>query len=331
MRTQRVLKVFLASAFLILPTLVFRPRHILAQDSAPAEKWAFLIALDQYQDLPRPRLRVDHAGRIANLLWEKFHFTKVVELYDGDATRAEIIKLLRSLGEARAANAGILVYFNGYSSATPEGDEVDWYGFDSESRTEAVPSDLVQTVLRSIRARHVLVLSGAGFSARALSSGGGVDPNLRSRQAIAYTPQVESASDPFGKALVSILEGLGEGESLNGSELAQRLAREVGEDAILSGVIRNTGDEGGSFPLSSEKVEEGVLLGVLKDAESGSPLPGLSVGIQGIDRKGRTGASGEFRLWAPPGVYSALVVEGSAPGEVLVLPLDFEVHPGEGG
>jgi formylglycine-generating enzyme required for sulfatase activity len=345
---------FVASFLLICPfvcgpgypqILIPGPPPPFAEPVKPPDRWALLIAIDQYEFQPPLVGCVEDSLALAKVLREKAGFTKAIELYDSDATRAEIIRAFRVVADQAGPQDDVFIFFHGRGAISPDAEEADWFAADSHGLNDAIPSDLAQTVLRSIRARHVLLVSTAGFSGRVVEpEGGTADSQLPSRPRTSRSRQVfalntdpgvspESASPPnvFARAVIEVLD---EGTGLDSfwtSDLTRVLAERFKpspDQSVLAGTLRNTGDEGGEFPLSLQPAQEGAVVGMVFDGKSGFPIPGLAVSLQGSDRKGRTNAVGGFRLWVPAGFYSGLTFEGDGPGEVTVAPIELQVLPG---
>jgi formylglycine-generating enzyme required for sulfatase activity len=316
--------------------------------NVPSTQWALLIGIDDYLAQPPLAGSVADCTALALILRNQYGFARIIELYNEKATRPEIIRTLRDLTGRMRAEDELLVVFNARGFLDPDDKEADWIAHDTLGETDTIPSELIQTLLRSAKMRHVLVLSAAGFSARAVEaldleaiSSPAVttlspSASRRSRQVAAFNAAGFFPADESGgkgsliRAVSRVLAESGR-QTLGASELMAQLGK-AGKDAkegLLFGSIRNSGHEGGVYVFGARPVVEGVVSGVVVYADSKLPAQNLTVEIQGSDRKGRTSSLGEFRLWAPPGLYSGLIFEGTAPGDVVVFPIELQINPSE--
>ncbi|MEI6207173.1 MAG: hypothetical protein WCP20_10345 [Desulfuromonadales bacterium] len=82
-------------------------RSLVARPKAPTgevvkgEQWLQTIGIDSYLSWPRPKTAVNDARALKNVLLERYHVdqTRVIELYDVNATRKNILGSLRDLSK----------------------------------------------------------------------------------------------------------------------------------------------------------------------------------------------------------------------------------------
>ena len=83
---------------------------------------AVIIGIDRYQDLPRSaRLTgaVRDAKGMTRVLREHYAFSKIIELYNEQATREQIIKVLQGDLSNLGMDDGVLIYFAGHGITLP--------------------------------------------------------------------------------------------------------------------------------------------------------------------------------------------------------------------
>lgn len=137
-----------------------------------------MIGINQYkhwQSLRRARL---DAEKVAAVLGGTYGFTDLRTLYDSEATRENILRVLRKLTKELTAADALLVYFagHGYNDKLLQ----KGYWVPSEAREEVerepavgewLPNTELHEHVRAMQARHVLVVSDSCFSGTLLRGG----------------------------------------------------------------------------------------------------------------------------------------------------------------
>ena len=106
MKTSKLL-IAIATISLILttPFSLQASRGIRVEPISPTgervtgNQWLFVIGIDTYIEWPRLKTAVNDARSVKNVLLSRYHFNSdhLIELYDEDATRANILSKLRIL------------------------------------------------------------------------------------------------------------------------------------------------------------------------------------------------------------------------------------------
>jgi hypothetical protein len=136
--------------------------------SDTSRNWLFAIGIDKYSQLSRLKNSVRDLKTVRDILMEHYTFDRehVMELYDEQATRDNIIKGFEVLAKKVGPNDNVLIYYEGhgvYSRAFRRG---YWLPVDAgtESTAQYFPNSDLQAFLGAIRSRSILVISDACFS-----------------------------------------------------------------------------------------------------------------------------------------------------------------------
>lgn len=124
---------------------------------------ALLIGVQGYRP-PWPALRTPHTdvARLEQVLREDYGFTTTV-LGDAEATRAGILKSVRTLDDGAGEADSLLIYYAGHGQQ--RGSDYYWIPVDGDEDPETwVLADRVRKYVTEFRARHVLVISDSCFA-----------------------------------------------------------------------------------------------------------------------------------------------------------------------
>ena len=102
---------------------------------SPARKNHLLvIGIDQYQYVGKLSNAVRDAQAIRDLLLSRYHFEKeqLKEIYNGQATRRNLMKSLRSYLDRLTDKDNLLVYFSGHGHYDKKIEEAYWVPVDAE-------------------------------------------------------------------------------------------------------------------------------------------------------------------------------------------------------
>jgi hypothetical protein len=146
---------------------------ILKKDNADAAvkgtNYFLGIAIDQYKVWPPLYNARNDVDSLSKLLQEKFGFlpAHISLLTDGDATRKNIIKQLRTFLVTAKPNDNIIVYFSGHGNKDQLSDG-DYYFIPTDGEADDVSSNVKSTDIidnfRNIKAKHCLLIMDACFS-----------------------------------------------------------------------------------------------------------------------------------------------------------------------
>ena len=140
---------------------------------------AVIIGIDRYQNLGRDsqlNYAVHDARGVASLLKDKYSF-KTITLYNENATRARIMKILQGDLTETGANDAVLIYFAGHgiTRKTPQGILGYLLPSDGSVKRNEMHKNISMQQIKSdicplIQAKHVLIIADACFGGLLLST-----------------------------------------------------------------------------------------------------------------------------------------------------------------
>ena len=124
---------------------------------------ALVIGNNNYRELPKLRTAVNDARAVAKLLTDDYGFDTKLLI---DATRADVITAMAGMRAKLKADDNLLIYYAGHGVVDNITEQGYWLPVDAE---EAVPTNWVSnnditTMLRAIRARHIMVVADSCYS-----------------------------------------------------------------------------------------------------------------------------------------------------------------------
>ena len=172
--------------FCLFPILAYasetRGLRVVAKDPASGQQaevplynksYAVIIGIDQYQNLPADRqlsYAVRDAKGVAQALAKNYRFDKIFTLYNKDATKEQIMKLLTvQLPKEIGKNDSLFVFWAGHGNQelTPEGDIgflIPYDGSADEVYRNVTMTEIRDTVSRIVPAKHVFYAMDACYS-----------------------------------------------------------------------------------------------------------------------------------------------------------------------
>jgi len=230
---------------------------------------ALIIGINDYQDPKIPDLEtpVNDAKAMAELLRERYGF-QVKLLLGRKATKKVIYKALRSLASSTKPNDSILIYYAGHGDLDRTYDDGWWIPVDAKGGDPLTYLDntQVQKAMRSMQARHVLLISDSCYSGTLFGQARAMPPviddkyylslyNDKSRWGMTSgnkTPVSDSGSGGHSVFAYQLLKELRNNEKpyVSTQEIYTRIAPIVGNNSEQTPIcrpIRNTGDHGGEF------------------------------------------------------------------------------------
>ena len=230
---------------------------------------ALIIGINDYKDPKIPDLEtaVNDAQAMANLLRDRYSF-QVELLLDRKATRKAIYQALRNLASSAKSDENVLIYYAGHGDLDRISEDGWWIPVDAEGGDPITYLDnfLVQKYIRSMKARHVLLISDSCYSGTLFGQARAMPPvigdkyylnlyNEKSRWGMTSgnrTPVADSGSEDHSVFAYQLLKELRNSEKpyISTQELYTRIAPIISnnsEQTPLCRPIRNTGDQGGEF------------------------------------------------------------------------------------
>ena len=232
--------------------------------------FALIIGIDQYKGEWEPlNNAVNDAKTVEELLKTKYKFNHFRTLYNGMATRKNIIKELEWLVENVNEKDNVLIFYSGHGEFKQTLNKGYWVPFDalSMSTYEYISNSEIQTFLNGIKSKHTLLVSDACFSGDIFRGKTISVPfenseryynevhNLVSRQAITsggIEPVMDGGRDGHSVFTYYFLKSLKNNENkyFDASQLYNSVKIPVtnnSEQFPKLSPIKNTGDEGGQF------------------------------------------------------------------------------------
>ena len=230
---------------------------------------ALIIGINVYNDPKIPNLEtaVNDASAMAKLLKEKYGF-QVKLLLDRKATREGIYRALRKLASSTKSDDSVLIYYAGHGDLDRTYNDGWWIPTDAKGGNPVTYLDNVQVQksMRSMNARHVLLISDSCYSGTLFGQSRAIPPvidnryylnlyNEKSRWGMTSgnkTPVSDQGTGGHSVFAYQLLKELRKNTKpyISTQEICTRIAPIVGnnsEQTPLCRPVRNTGDQGGEF------------------------------------------------------------------------------------
>ena len=152
------------------------PVRVLAPAAALAtgEYHLLAIGVDSYLHWPKLQTAVRGAHSLTGVLTNDYGFTRATLLLNADATRPRIEAQLRRVAREAGTNDSVLIYFAGHGHIDEQTEAGSWIPAegrlpDPANAADDAPSSWlrnaeVKAILRTARARHILLVSDSCFA-----------------------------------------------------------------------------------------------------------------------------------------------------------------------
>ena len=133
-------------------------------------QWLFVIGIDSYVNFPRLNTSVNDAKAVKEILLKRYHFDEyhIIELYDEEATRRNILGKLRYLTRRVGPEDSVIIFYSGHGGLGPSKREGSWIPVegDTEDHSSWVSNKDIYNYLKidAIQAKHVLLITDSCFS-----------------------------------------------------------------------------------------------------------------------------------------------------------------------
>ncbi|EFK05401.1 caspase domain protein [delta proteobacterium NaphS2] len=244
---------------------------------------ALIIGINDYKGPRIPDLEtpINDATVLAKVLKEKYGF-KVRLLLDREATKEAIYKGLRNLAASTKPSDSVLIYFAGHGDLDRTYNDGWWIPADAKGGNPVTYFDNVQVqkAMRSMKARHVLLISDSCYSGtlfgKARSLPHVIDDkyymslyNEKSRWGMTSgnkTPVSDQGTGGHSVFAYQLIKELEKNDKpfLSTQEICTRIAPVIANNSDQTPLCRpivNTGDQGGEFVFvaSLEKEPKSVI------------------------------------------------------------------------
>lgn len=255
-------------------------------------QWLMVIGIDNYLRWPKLRTAVNDAKAVRDVLTSRYHFDKdhLHELYDADATRANILKTFRTLANQVKSKDSLLIFYAGHGNMDSIIKTGSWVPVESglQDASAWVSNHDVKNYLNvdAIKAKHILLVSDSCFAGDFFRGSRGNLPTvtdavikkayqLSSRQAIT-SGGLEPVSDAgfggnsvFSHFFISALKDNKKPHFIP-SDLFPTVKAGVAQNAEqfpqLGGLYGVGGQEGGEYVFFLK--QEGRLQGLAADSQA---------------------------------------------------------------
>jgi formylglycine-generating enzyme required for sulfatase activity len=162
----------------------FRTAAAVGPDVVIGKQWAVFIAIDRYQEWSPLNNPVKDAREIRDILVERYFIDEVVELYDTDATAANIRRLFADLRTRTDINDSVFVFYAGHGQTDAVTSTGSWIpvdgGRDQLAQANWLPNIQIRNMLSALPAKHVFLVADACFSGDMLDTSRGASPEINS-------------------------------------------------------------------------------------------------------------------------------------------------------
>lgn len=149
--------------------LVVRPKAPTGE-AVKGEQWVLAIGIDSYLSWPRLKTATNDAKALKSVLLERYHVdpSHVIELYDENATRKNILGTLRDLSRKVKPDDSLLIFYAGHGHVDSITKKGSWIPVESgtDDPSAWISNQDVKDYLNidAIKAKHVLLVSDSCFS-----------------------------------------------------------------------------------------------------------------------------------------------------------------------
>ena len=130
--------------------------------------WALIIGVDDYEYWPKLDTAVRDAKAVSDVLEKKYGFSKdhVIELYDKDATRRNILRKFGELAKTVGKDDSLFIYYAGHGHLDGAINAGYWVPVDSEINfvDNYIPNSTIRDYIAGIETKHTFLVSDSCFS-----------------------------------------------------------------------------------------------------------------------------------------------------------------------
>jgi hypothetical protein len=149
--------------------LVVRPKAPTGEE-VKGEQWVLTIGIDSYLSWPRLKTATNDAKALKKVLLERYHVdsSRIIELYDENATRKNILGTLRDLSRKVKPDDSLLIFYAGHGHVDNITKKGSWIPVESSTEDPSawISNQDIKDYLNidAIKAKHVLLVSDSCFS-----------------------------------------------------------------------------------------------------------------------------------------------------------------------
>jgi len=149
--------------------IIIRPRSPSGAE-VTGNQWLFVIGIDTYIHWPRLNTAVNDAKSLKDVLLSRYYFDKdhLIELYDEQATRKNILGKLRFLAKNVGQDDSVVIFYAGHGHLDSITKSGSWIPVESGTKDVSawISNHDIKNYLRvdAIKAKHILLISDSCFS-----------------------------------------------------------------------------------------------------------------------------------------------------------------------
>lgn len=228
-------------------------------------QYLVVIAVNEYQHWTPLRGPVPDSKKLKDVIVSRYHIDELYELYDEQATKANIIKLFVDLQKKVKREDGLLIVYSGHGHLDESSDTGFWIpvnaGTNVYEQKNWLPHAQLRGLISNLESMHVLVISDSCFAGDLIYSTRSLPKNITaeyfkaaysrvSRQLLTSgVVEVVPDESAFAKQLISVLKH-NDHPVLDTLMLFNEVRLGVEGSTPLMGSLAGTGhQEGASFLL----------------------------------------------------------------------------------
>lgn len=220
------------------------------------------IGIDKYQNWEPLINPVRDAEEVKDILLNRYYFDDVLELYNRDATKANILKLFEKLQNTLQPNDSLLIFYAGHGHLDEKTNTGFWIpvngGKDVYEQNHWLPNAQIRGLIANMKAKHIFLISDSCFSGEIMNLKRGlvkITPVKESLLKISREVLTSGASEnvpdnsSFARALKSALRN-NKKSFLDPLTLYNQIRLSSHSSTPLFSILEGTGHQvGGSFML----------------------------------------------------------------------------------
>ena len=229
------------------------------------KQYLVVIGISRYQHWLPLNSPVQDVQEIRDILMERYYIDELVELYDAQATKANIIKAFVDLQRRVKTEDSLLILYSGHGHLDEHSDTGFWIpvnaGTDEYEQHNWLPHTQLKGLIANIEASHIFVISDSCFAGDLIHSTRSMPPTIDeqyfkraysrvSRQVLTSgAAEIVPDNSDFAEQMKSILKR-NDNRLLDTLMLYNEVRLGVGSSIPLLGALQGTGhQEGASFLL----------------------------------------------------------------------------------
>jgi len=279
------------------------------------KQYAMFIAINNYRYWNPLKKPVSDAKEIRDILKKDYFIDEVIELYNEQATKQNIIRRFTELQSKLGVNDSLFIYYAGHGHLDKNSDAGFWIpvdgGTDQYEQSNWIPNSQIRGYISQFKTMHVFMVSDACFSGDILSIPRAMSPvidndyyrkaySLTSRQVIT-SGSIETVPDQseFSSAFIFCLQK-------NQNPLLDPLT--IFNDVKLS--VKETTPLYGT--LNAARHQEGATFLFFRRQSSVTTSPAASPAVQ--PQPARTASASVGNITVTSEIAGVIMIDGEATG-----------------